>query len=209
MHRRHHGCLRGLLILLALAIIATSCSEEKCTNTCGGDGSGSGTALRDSIRIEDLDFVRNKYFFTVYPYDIDYGPDQDLNVFTDVQVYLDDGIGTNNESAVHAYAFMDPATDAAQEPQTGWDSLDCAFEGDFDVLMPNTHYVIDPRTGEIVLLTPLGATHTLAVRYTHGNSSESETVGGYMPDSLALKMIRPNDEEMRNRWAIWKEALKL
>jgi hypothetical protein len=164
-----------------------------------------GAATRDSVILDDLDFVRHKYFYMIHPRDPEFAyPDKD---FDSVLVYLDDGNGKNNENAVHGYAFLEPDPRLLPEP-AAWDTLPYAYEGDFDILEPNRDYAVDLRTGEISLLRRLEATHTLAVRYVYGAGEGAVRAGGVVQDSLMLKMIRPRDEDMTQKWAIWGEALK-
>jgi hypothetical protein len=182
----------------ALDVTAVASKQEGRTS-----GARFEADVKDSVTIDDDKFVRNKYFFIIHPYQLNLNKN-----FTDIEVYRDDGNGLNNDAAIHAYAFMDPTDGSIPEPGE-WGSLDYAFDGDFDVLMPNTDYAVDPLTGEISLLRPLSPTHTLAVKYIYGDASGADTVGGTVQDSLALKMIRPSDEEMKNRWEIWQGALRL
>ncbi len=157
--------------------------------------------VRDSVVLDDIDFVRNKYFFLMDPYDVD-----PSKTFSEVELYIDDGIGTNNDAAVHAFAFLDP--DASRYPDpAAWDTVSSAFEGNFDVLEPNKDYAFDPRTGEISLQRTLQSSQTLAVRYIYGDGVEADTIGGSVGGTLMLKMIRPNDEVLTNRWGVWGGTL--
>ncbi len=185
----------------ALDIAAIASKQEGRT----AGASFEGAATRDSVILEDRNFVRHKYFYMLHPYDprFDYGSKE----FSNVVVYLDDGNGKNNENAVHGYAFLDPDPDLLPEP-AAWDTLPYAYEGDFDILEPNRDYAVDLRTGEISLLRRLEATHTLAVTYLYGSGSSVEAAGGVVQDSLMLKMIRPRDEDMTLKWEIWGDALQ-
>jgi hypothetical protein len=64
-----------------------------------------GAATKDSVILWDMDFVRNKYFFMIAPHQVSFAAD-----FENIQVYLDDGNGNNNEGegTLEGYAFLDP-----------------------------------------------------------------------------------------------------
>ena len=152
-----------------------------------------GTRSKDSTTIADLNFVRNKYFFMIDPYTRIPG-----RGFTEVQVYLDDGNGTNNldTGALPAVALLDPN----DPPDTSlWTSE--AHVGYYDVLEVNRDYAVDLQTGEIALLKALGDAHSLAVVYRYGD----EQVGGVVvDDKLHLKMIRPPRYYMIDYADVWK-----
>jgi hypothetical protein len=171
-----------------------------------------GGAQRDSIRLLDMDFVRNKYFFSIDPEErTPSGRRKFLaGEMTAIEVYLDDGNGNNNvgEGVVEAYALLDPA----QPPgETAW--ADSTYHGFFDVLERNRDYAVDQRTGEISLLKPLDAAHTLAVGYTYAYVDQSEqhteVVGGKdNQDRLILKIIRPAEKYLIEQELIWGGTLK-
>ncbi len=158
--------------------------------------------VRDSVILNDIDFIRSKYFFLMDPYELKSGGE-----FKDVEVYVDDGIGTNNDRAVTAYAFLDADRRRYPDPSQ-WGSLESVYVGQFDVLEPNKDYAIDLRTGEISLLKSLPSSHTLAARYIYQYGAQSDTVGGWVGNALMLKMIRPTDEILTNKWGIWSQTLK-
>ncbi|MGQ9602831.1 MAG: hypothetical protein ACUVUU_01305 [bacterium] len=158
--------------------------------------------VRDSVVLSDIDFIRSKYFFLMDPYKI--SPDGE---FKDVEVYVDDGIGTNNDRAVTAYAFLDADRSKYPDPSK-WDSITGVYFGQFDVLEPNKDYAVDLRTGDISLLRSLPPSHALAVRYVYQHGDQADTVGGWVEGALMLKIIRPTDEILTNRWDIWGETLK-
>ncbi len=152
-----------------------------------------GTRSKDSISINDLDFVRNKYFFMMDPYTRIPGKE-----FTEVTVYLDDGNGNNNldTGALPAVAVLDPS----DPPDTSlWGTE--AHVGYYDVLEVNRDYAVDLQTGEIALLKPLGEAHSLAVAYKYNDKQ----VGGVVVEGhLYLKMIRPPRYYMIDYADVWK-----
>jgi hypothetical protein len=155
--------------------------------------------VRDSVLIADVDYVRNKYFFVIDPYTFISGKE-----LSDIEVYLDDGDGTNNGDAgpVGAYAFVEPND---RPPETLWDSL--GYFGYFDMLEVNVDYVVDLRTGEITLRKALSWPHVLAIIYVYDGV---RTGGTDDEDRLILKMLRPSDTYLIERAEVWKEpTLKL
>jgi hypothetical protein len=177
---------------LDLTLIASKQEGRTASHSFVGAGS------RDSTVINDIAFVRNKYFFVQDPYQLVAG-----NTFSDIVVYVDDGDGTNNDDtgALEAYAFLDPLD---LPPEAGWDSL--AYQGNFDVLEVNRDYAINLQTGEISFLRALSAPHFLAVTYVY----DGQPVGGLDgQDRLILKMIRPSDTYMIEKAHIWQPTLDL
>jgi len=177
---------------LDLTLIASKQEGRTASHSFVGAGS------RDSIEIDDIKFVRNKYFFVLDPYELVAG-----KTFSDIVVYVDDGDGTNNDDtgALEAYAFLDPLN---LPDEADWDSM--AYRGDFDVLEVNRDYAINLQTGEVSFLRALSAPHHLAVTYVY----DGEPVGGSDgEDRLILKMIRPSDTFMIEKAHIWKPTLDL
>ncbi len=178
----------------ALDVTLIASKQEGRTASHSFVGAGS----RDSIVIDDMRFVRNKYFFVLDPYQLSAD-----KTFSEIEVYVDDGDGTNNldTGALEAYAFLDP-DNLPDESQ--WDSL--SYRGDFDVLEVNRDYAINLQTGEISFLRAMSAPHHLAVTYVY----DGEPTGGRdAEDRLILKMIRPSDTYMIERADKWKSTLEL
>ncbi len=157
-----------------------------------------GAGTRDSVEIADINFIKNKYFFVLDPYEL-----QLDKTFSEIEVYLDDGDGTNNldTGALPAYAFLDPDN---LPPEAAWDTL--AYQGNFDVLEVNRDYAINLQTGEISLLRALSPQHHLAVTYVYDGDA---TGGRDGQDRLILKMIRPSDTYMIEKAHIWQPTLNL
>ena len=153
-----------------------------------------------TIRIDDYDYVRGKYFFLQDPNGCPWQLDEGA-----IDVFIDDQVAGNNQqqSAVRATATLRGGT--APEDST--------YRGSFRLLQPG-----DPPTGEylvqrnaydghpiIILHQPLDENHVLAVRYVGqwldpytGLPIESFTVGDQAPsDTLRLKMIRPSKTDPR------------
>ena len=197
-YSEQHQGLFGAKVLAKLGAMDVTVVASKQEGRTAG-ATFIGAAARDSITLKDFEFVRNKYFFMIDPYELVFG-----NEITDVQVYLDDGNGNNNEGegVVEAYAFIDPRDPPAEAAR---DSL--GYHGFFNLLERNRDYAIDPRTAEISLLRPLDAAHALAVRYVYGPDS----VGGPYDQTsllLKLKMIRPPEKYMLEQEQIWGGTLK-
>jgi hypothetical protein len=194
---QHQGLFGAKLLgkLGALNLTAIASKQEGRTAAASFEGA----ATRDSIVLKDLDYVRNKYFFMKHPYELEQAKE-----FTDVVVYLDDGIGTNNIGGEYAFAFLYPTS----LPDTAlWDEL--GYYGYFNVLERNRDYAIDLITGEISLLTPLQEAHALAVAYVYGNTSGTTRVGGvYENGHLILKMVCPPKTYVIERGDVWNEALQ-
>ncbi|MFC1799516.1 hypothetical protein ACFL2Z_01200 [Candidatus Eisenbacteria bacterium] len=150
-------------------------------------------AYLDSVGINDLDYIRDKYFFIRDPLAGEWSEDPP---FSELTVYLDDGNGTNNETSAFGYAFRDPL-DLPEEDS--WDTL--AYRGYFDTLAPNEDYWVNLWTGQMYLASPLLPPHHLAVTYLYGE----QAVGGRDEESrLILKMIRPSDSYVIERGDVWK-----
>lgn len=177
---------------LDLTLIASKQEGRTASHSFVGAGS------RDSVVVNDIDFVRNKYFFVLDPYRLEAG-----KTFSDIVVYVDDGDGSNNEDtgALDAYAFLDP--DNLPE-ESAWDSL--AYDGSFDILEVNRDYAINLQTGEISFLRALTPPHFLAVTYVYDGKP---TGGRDAQDRLILKMIRPSDTYMIEKSHIWQPTLDL
>ncbi|MFZ1946188.1 MAG: hypothetical protein WAW06_01415, partial [bacterium] len=204
---QHEGLFGAKLLAKLGALDITAVASKQEGRTAGA--SFVGAAARDSVRKADLDFVRNKYFFMIDPYDVakarrETSPTPEV---TEVEVYLDDGNGNNDEGGgvVNAYAFVDLDSLKAP-PEAEWDSL--GYRGNFNILERNKDYAIDPRTGELSLLKPLDAAHYLAVTYVFGPYSAGgiDSTGG--EKRLLLKMIRPSEKYMIEREAVWSTTLK-
>jgi hypothetical protein len=189
--------LFGAKVLAKLGGLDLSLIASKQEGRTAG-ASFKGTATKDSVTISDMDYIRNKYFFMVDPYERTPGA-----VFTNVTVYLDDGNGNNNldTGAIPAWAFLNP-----NEPGDVADWETVGYHGTFDVLTINEDYAVDLQTGEIALLRPLGDAYALAVTYTYGGVQVGVPVG----DDKRLKMIRPPSTYMIEREDVWKApTLKL
>jgi hypothetical protein len=186
---------------LDLTLIASKQEGRTASHSFVGAGS------RDSVVIDDIAFVRNKYFFVLDPYDLEAG-----KTFSDIVVYVDDGDGNNNNDtgALEAFAFRDPLNvpediDWDVDTVGYWDRYE-AYKGDFDVLEVNRDYAINFQTGEISLLRALSAPHFLAVTYVY----DGEPTGGLNSENrLVLKMIRPSDTYVIEKADIWKPTLEL
>jgi hypothetical protein len=154
--------------------------------------SKTGGASKDSVTLYDMDYVRDKYFFMIDPYQRIQGKE-----FTDVKVFLDDGNGNNNydTGAVPAWAFLDPN---APGDSASWDQV--GYHGDFDALTLNQDYAVDLQTGEIALLRPLQDAYALAVTYKYNGVQVGVSGGAHM----RLKMIRPPSTYLVERASIWK-----
>jgi hypothetical protein len=211
-YSEQHQGLFGAKVLAKLGDLDVTAVASKQEGRTSG-ASFQGAAARDSVRKADLDFVRNKYFFMILPEDVIRARQEALEKelplpeVTDVEVYLDDGNGNNDEGGgvVEAYAFVDPDS-SALPPEAQWDSL--AYKGDFNLLERNKDYAIDPQTGELSLLKPLDAAHYLAVTYVFGPYSVGGIDSTGSEKRLFLKMIRPSEKYMIEREAVWGGTLK-
>jgi hypothetical protein len=206
-YSEQHQGLFGAKVLAKLgAMDMTVIASKQEGRTAGARFVGA--AERDSVRLSDMDFVKNKYFFMIDPYErLEYcrtvAPCPEV---TEVEVYLDDGNGNNNigEGAVEAYALLDP--DRVPSDSAGW--ADSTYHGFFDILERNRDYAIDQRTGEISLLRALDAAHTLAVTYKWGDMVVSG-YGGYGDKNVRLlKMIRPTETDMIEKEGLWGGTLR-
>ena len=194
-YSEQHQGLFGAKVLAKLGAMDVTVIASKQEGRTAG-ASFVGAAARDSIIIKDKDYVRNKYFFMIDPLELT-GAE-----VSEVDVYLDDGIGSNNASdgAVEAYAVLDPN---APPGEASWE--DSTYHGYFNLLQRNRDYAVDQRTGEVSLLKPVDAAHTLAVAYSYG----SQTVGGTDGQSrLLIKMIRPAQKYLINQSEIWGGTIK-
>jgi hypothetical protein len=154
---------------------------------------------QNKTTLDDLSFVRNKYFFLRDPHTFVQGAD-----FDSVRVYLDDGDYTNDDEqgAVPAYVFLQPpGLDRTDE----WPG-ETKVSGKFTVLERNRDYAINDLTGELSLLRPVSGSQTLAVRYIYNGVP----VGGYdAAGRLVLKMLRPADQELADASSPWAPTLDL
>lgn len=152
-------------------------------------------AYWDSVYLNDLDYVRDQYFFLMDTLSLYWSGELQ---FSQVTVYLDDGNGTNNEGGISGYALGDALSLPEEE---SWDTL--AYHGYFDTLALNEDYVVDLSTGELNLVHPLLAPYHLAATYLYGE----QAVGGLDDESrLILQMIRPSDMYVIERGQIWKST---
>ena len=191
---QHQGLFGAKMLAKLGGLDLTMVASKQEGRTAGA--SFEGAVARDSCMLRDLDFVKNKYFFMVDPYQVSFGSE-----VTQVDVYLDDGNGYNNEGegVVEAYALLNP-DDLPEEP--AWDSL--TYHGYFNLLERNRDYAVNPQTGELSLLKALDPAHTLAVTYVYG----SRTVGGIDGEGrMLLKMIRPSQTDMIEKEKVWGATL--
>ena len=185
------------LAALAVCVIMLSPVSNGCVDTTICDTTPAQDlpepTYHDSVCIQDLDYIRNTYFFIKDPLAINWS---EGHRFSEVTVYRDDGDGTNNETSVFGYAFRDPL-DLPEEDS--WDTL--AYRGYFDTLAVNEDYAVNLWTGELALAYPLLAPHHLAVTYLYGE----QAIGGWDDESrLILQMIRPSDMYVIERGNVWK-----
>ncbi|HVP58770.1 MAG TPA: hypothetical protein VMU02_11810, partial [bacterium] len=194
-YSEQHQGLFGAKVLGKLGALDMTVIASKQEGRTAG-ASFVGAAARDSVWIDDLNYVRGKYFFMIDPRELTGGE------VSDVEVYLDDGVGTNNDimGAIEAYAMVDPLHPPAD---SSW--ANSTYHGFFNLLERNRDYAIDQRTGEVSLLQPLNDAYTLAVKYTYGG----EVVGGRdNQNRMLLKMICPALTYRVNQAQIWGTTLK-
>lgn len=196
---QHQGLFGAKMLAKVGALDLTMVASKQEGRTAGA--SFTGAVARDSVLLKDLDYVKNKYFFMIDTDEI-YGVDE----VTAVSVYLDDNNGYNNEGegVVEGWAFLDP-NNVPEESK--WDSL--GYHGYFNLLERNRDYAIDPGTGELSLLKPLDATHTLAVAYVYVTTGGSTVRVGTSDGGggLVLKMMRPSEKYMIEREQVWGVTL--
>jgi hypothetical protein len=160
-----------------------------------------GAAKKDSVMLEDTDYLKNRFFFLMDPLTL--SPSADARVES-VWVYLDDGDGNNNEGegVVDAYPFIN----AVSMDSTGWDTIGYKYPGKFNLLERNRDYAVNEVTGAVDLLRTLDASHTLAVSYVYNG----ERVGGLDGQGrLILKMIRLPYSEYQANPKYWGPTIKL
>ncbi len=150
----------------------------------------SGRSRRDSVVIDDLNYVRNRYFVV-----------NDYDSIVDIRVFLDDDNVTNNDgSQLPGKAFLYDTTDAFNRD---------VFEiGAFDELVVAQDFIILKEVGLLQMQRSLRDNEQIAVWFTRWNGAlgRIDTVG-FVPDpvpavfaagdSVELKMIRPRAEDYR------------
>ena len=194
-YSEQHQGLFGAKVLGKLGALDMTVIASKQEGRTAG-ASFVGAAARESLWIDDMYFVRNKYFFMIDPLELSGGE------VTEIEVYVDDDIGTNNDvqGAVEAYGMLDPV----RPPQeASWD--DSTYHGFFSLLERNRDYAVDQRTGEVSLLKSLDASHTLAVKYAYGGHAVGGRDG---QDRMLLKMIRPAQKYLIEQAQLWGGTIK-
>ncbi|MGD9140590.1 MAG: cell surface protein SprA [bacterium] len=162
-----------------------------------------GAAKKDSVVLYDTDFLRDRFFFIINPEDIKQG-----YTIVDVQVYLDDGIGTNNEGegVIDAYPFVN----AAPLDSLEWAEKGFTYPGKFSLLERNRDYALNDLTGGLDLTRALSEEHTLAVAYVYSNGETTEQVGGLDEENrLILKMIRLPYNDYQADTEYWQQTIRL
>jgi len=158
-----------------------------------------GAAKKDSVEIYDTGYLKDRFFFLMDPAI----PDGESRVES-VWVYMDDGIGTNNEGegVVDAYPFVG----AVYRDSSEWADMGYKYPGKFNLLERNRDYALNEITGGIDLVRALNDGYTLAVRYFY----KGEETGGYDDEGrLILKMVRIPYNEYQADAEYWGETIKL
>ena len=135
----------------------------------------TGSSREDSIVINDLDFVKNRYFVV-----------NDYDSIIDIRVFIDDDNVTNNDgSQVQSMAFIDAdPTQPSVNEQTGW----------FDELEEAKDYFINREIGILILNKSLPDNYTFAVwcSTAAGEIGNVPFEASYdSSQSATLKLIRP------------------
>jgi hypothetical protein len=194
---QHQGLFGAKMLarMGALDITAIASKQEGKTASSRFEGA----AKKDSVRIEDTGYLKNRFFFLTDP-ELVTGD----AMVESVWVYVDDGVGTNNEGegVVNGYPFID----AVPRDSSSWASLGYKYPGKFNLLERNRDYTLNELTGEINLVRALEDGHTLAARYVWGG----KRVGGYDEQGrLILKMIRLPYNEYQADTEYWHDTIKL
>lgn len=141
-----------------------------------------GGATVDSFTIEARDFIQNRFFSL--------GEEDSI---VEIQVFLDDGIGTNNDTsgAIPGEAvFYWPSSEVVDTT--------IKHEGYFNLLNPGEDYRFYRGTNVVEIFSPLMSNHVLAVYYV---TASGRIVGDVSSSSyIHLKLIRPrfNDFPQEN-----------
>lgn len=163
-----------------------------------GQATFRGGASERVIRINDLQYVRGKYFFLS-------DPDSTVPQIVGLRVYVDDRVGINDTQlgAQDAEAWIDPAR---QTP------AGAPYDGSFHLLQEEEDYqVLNTGSGTgaggdtrlrsmpiLVLTNPLSPNHVLAVAYRQLVGADTVDVGTFTDfqpgETLQLKMIRPGED---------------
>jgi hypothetical protein len=151
-----------------------------------------GQARQDTSTRYDIEYVRRQIFIFD---ELFQSGDEILNF----NVYVDDGIYTNDTITVHgaAYLYADSSVDSL------------AYEGNFDKLVPSAEY--EYFGNELNLNSSIYKEEVLAVRYVRKSGSTYDTVGYYraQDSTWILKLIKPKynrpsyptwDYELKNRY---------
>ena len=153
----------------------------------------SGRSRRDSIVIDDLNYVKGRYFVV-----------NDYDSIVDFRVFMDDNSATNNDgSQMPGRAFL-------YDRSTGAFDSTASEQGEFDELQQGLDYIILKEVGLLQMQRSLRDSEILAIWFTRsvgqGANARLDTVG-FIPDpvpavfgagdSLAIKVIRPRAEDYR------------
>lgn len=139
----------------------------------------SGGALAETLQIDDIRFLRWRFFYNFLK-----TPPTDSIV--GIQVFLDDGIGSNDDGTVYGEAFLDPRN-----------PLDTTefHSGRFDVKqLVDEFYTFDPQSGVLELASGLEQNReVLGISYV---TASGETVGTYkesydLGDTIMVQIIKP------------------
>ncbi|RPJ49301.1 MAG: hypothetical protein EHM19_00615, partial [Candidatus Latescibacterota bacterium] len=141
----------------------------------------AGGSRQDSIVINDLDYIQERYFVVN-----DFGPVDDIRVFLD-----DDNATNNTGSQTQARAYVDvndPASVLQEQP--GW----------FDEMEESVDYVINRDIGILTMNRTIPENYTLGVWYRVGADSTGNVPPEASSDSAvvaSIKLIRPPAEFYR------------
>jgi hypothetical protein len=153
-----------------------------------------GTAQQVERRIDDLNYVKGKYFFLQRPAE-QLATNSQIQIGT-VHVYVDDGIGSNDQGLRVGYAEMDPTQAPGATPRQ---------PGAFDGLQELRDYQISltyfgSRFPVLVLNSAISSSEMLAVTYQEKLADGSFRQVGTVPlcpvdpnapcDSVRLKLLQ-------------------
>ncbi|MFQ5904959.1 MAG: hypothetical protein ACE5JA_00130, partial [bacterium] len=130
----------------------------------------SGGAVAETLKIDDIRFLRWRFFHIPSP-----GP---LETSKSIKVFIDDGIGSNDDGTVYGEAYLDPRTKDTTE----------FHSGRFDMKqLDENFYTFDSLSNVLELVRGLEQNReVLAVSYV---TALGETVGTYK-DAYALHLVK-------------------
>jgi len=188
---------RSLAVLFLALVLASGCSDDDNTMTPPPDD-------RITRQIDDLNYVRGKYFFLQLPAErLASGATID---FATLRVFLDDMNGSNNQGVRFGYGEIDPTLAPGASPRLVGSFDDLQELADFEV----TTAPFGDRFPVLILKEPLFQSQVLAVTYEEVLPGGGRRVVGSVPDcagvdcdSVRLRLLQaPKDVYLAKAGAI-------